>query len=251
MSIYSTGPIENNPVNGVRPTQQVTVKIENKNSEDFSTVSIQGYALNGTRTLYVSELLSVAPNEVITKNYFADLNAFGFEFITGGDAEDDTDISVWGKNAAGQLVTAHRLVSSELLGEAEAEFLWGEEAVIWADSSAPGPGNGTPFDPFNSLQAAINAATSSPLASTFGMRARLVILIAANSAFDEDIVIPPARHVQLLGLGPWVLGNAQGANFSSTTPRNVTIQTDPAAEQFYTSQGASVCCPTRNGNWYV
>ena len=71
------------------------------------------------------------------------------------------------------------------------------------------------------------------------MRARLIILIAANSAFDEDIVIPPARHVQLLGLGPWVIGNAQGANFSSTTPRNVTIQTNPAAETFYTSQGAA------------
>ncbi len=116
---------------------------------------------------------------------------------------------------------------------------WGEETIIWADSSATGPGNGTPSDPFNSLQAAITAATNSSLAVTFGMRARLIILIAANSAFDEDIVIPPARHVQLLGLGPWVLGNAQGANFASTTPRNVTIQTNPAAEAFYSSQGAA------------
>ncbi|MCA1036822.1 MULTISPECIES: hypothetical protein [Bacillus] len=75
------------------------------------------------------------------------------------------------------------------------------------------------------------------MAVTFGMRARLVILIAANSVFDEDIVIPPARHVQLLGLGPWVLGNADLANFGSSTPRNVTIQTSQAAENVYLIQG--------------
>ena len=238
MSIFSTGPIENNPVSGVRPTQQVTIKIDNKSSVDSSTVSIQGFALNGTRTLYVSELVSLAPNQVVTKNYFANLNAFEFVFVTGGAAEDDTDISVWGKNSAGQLVTAHRLVSSELLNEdGDGAFVWGEETIIWADSSAPGPGNGTPSDPFNSLQAAITAATNSPLAVTFGMRARLLILIAANSAFDEDIVIPPARHVQLLGLGPWVLGNAALANFASSIPRNVTIQTSQAAEDVYLVQG--------------
>ena len=148
-------------------------------------------------------------------------------------------ISVWGKSASGQLVAAHRLVSSELLGAGGggAVFEWGAETVIWADSSAPGPGTGTPFDPFNSLQAAITAATSSPLAVTFGMRARLLILIAANSSFDEDIVIPPARHVQLLGLGPWVLGNSALANFASSVPRNVTIQTSQAAEDVYLVQG--------------
>ncbi|OIJ18548.1 hypothetical protein BKP45_19080 [Anaerobacillus alkalidiazotrophicus] len=237
MSIFSTGPIENNPVGGARPSRQVTVKIDNKSSVNFSTVSIQGFALDGSRTLYVLEQLSVAPNQVVTKTYSANFNAFEFVFITGGDAEADTDISVWGKNAAGQLVTAHRLVSSELLGEGDETFIWGEETIIWADSSAPGPGDGTPFDPFNSLQAAIDAATNNPLATTFGMRARLIILIAANSVFNEDIVIPPARHVQLLGLGPWVLGNADLANFGSSIPRNITIQTNQAAENVYFTQG--------------
>lgn len=115
-------------------------------------------------------------------------------------------------------------------------FQWGE-CIIWADSSALGPGDGTPADPYNSLQAAIDAATNSTLAVTFGMRARCIILIAGNSSFDEDIVIPPARHVQLLGLGPWELGNSDLANFASSIPRNVTIQTDSAAENFYLSQG--------------
>ncbi|MBE0343801.1 YncE family protein, partial [Paenibacillus sp. 28ISP30-2] len=59
---------------------------------------------------------SVAPNQVVTKNYFANFDAFEFVFTTGGVALSQTEISVWGKNAAGQLVTAHRLVSSELLG---------------------------------------------------------------------------------------------------------------------------------------
>ncbi|WP_089283844.1 NTTRR-F1 domain [Anaerovirgula multivorans] len=116
------------------------------------------------------------------------------------------------------------------------EFEWGE-CIIWADSSAPGPGTGTPFDPFNSLQAAIDAAVNSPLAVDFGMRARCIVLIAGNSVFDEDIVIPPARHVQLLGLGPWVLGNADLANFDSSVPRNITIQTSQAEENVYLTQG--------------
>lgn len=116
-------------------------------------------------------------------------------------------------------------------------FVWGQETVFWADSSAPGPGDGTPSNPYNSLQAAVTAATSSPLATAIGMRARLIILIAANSAFDEDVVIPPARHVQLLGLGPWVLGDATLANFASSVPRSITVQTNSAEEDFYTNQG--------------
>jgi hypothetical protein len=69
------------------------------------------------------------------------------------------------------------------------------------------------------------------------MRARCIVLIAANSAFDEDVVIPPARHVQLLGLGPWVLGDASLANFASSVPRNITVQTNSGEEDFYTVQG--------------
>ncbi|PKM94267.1 MAG: hypothetical protein CVU84_12480 [Firmicutes bacterium HGW-Firmicutes-1] len=115
-------------------------------------------------------------------------------------------------------------------------FEWGE-CTIWADSNALGPGTGTPFDPFTSLQAAIDAATNSATAVTNGMRARCIVLIAANSSFDENVVIPPARHVQLLGLGPWVLGDSALANFASSVPRNVTIQTSQAAENVYLVQG--------------
>jgi len=114
MAILSTGPIENNSVSDVRPTQQVTVKIDNRNSLDGSVVLIQGYNLTSTRTLYVSEQISIDPDQVVTRTYFANLDAFEFVFTVEGAAIEQTEISVWGKNETGQLVAAHRLVSSEL-----------------------------------------------------------------------------------------------------------------------------------------
>lgn len=140
MAILSTGPIENRPVGGVRPTQQVTVKIINTDSANFSTVFIQGYHLNGTRTLYVSELFTVAPNQVITKNYFANFDAFEFVFTISGPAEESTEISVWGKSGSGQLVTAHRLVSDELLGSEVA----GPQGIV--DIRFEGSNDPIPFD---------------------------------------------------------------------------------------------------------
>ncbi|OIJ18527.1 hypothetical protein BKP45_18965 [Anaerobacillus alkalidiazotrophicus] len=114
MATFSSGPIENNPVDGVRPTTQVTIKIVNNSSVNSSTVSIQGFALDGSRTLYVNELFGVAPNQVVTRTFFANVNAFEFVFTTDGAAEDQTEISMWGKNPSGQLVARHRIVSDEL-----------------------------------------------------------------------------------------------------------------------------------------
>ncbi|OMD56935.1 40-residue YVTN family beta-propeller, partial [Paenibacillus odorifer] len=116
MAILSTGPIENNLVSGVRPTQQLTIKADNTDSVNVASILIQGFYLSGMRALYVLELISLNPNEAITMDYFADLDAFEFVFTTTGLAEQQIEISVWGKNAAGQLVTPHRIVSSELLG---------------------------------------------------------------------------------------------------------------------------------------
>ncbi|KGE18361.1 hypothetical protein [Paenibacillus wynnii] len=121
MAFLSTGPIENNVsmVTGVRPTQQITIKVDNRSSGNAASALIEGYHLNGTRTLYVSEFLNLAPNQVVTRNYYANLDAFEFTFTTSGMAEEEVQISFWGKDSSGQLVTAHRLVSSELLGEKE------------------------------------------------------------------------------------------------------------------------------------
>ncbi|MFD2700475.1 hypothetical protein ACFSVM_08325, partial [Paenibacillus shunpengii] len=116
MANYSTGPIENNAVNGVRLTQQVTISIENRDTINSGTVTVQGYVLDGARTLYVLDSLSIGPNGVINRTYFANLDGFEFEFLTSGLAEDLIELSVWGKDAAGNLAAAHRIVSSELLG---------------------------------------------------------------------------------------------------------------------------------------
>ncbi|KAA8745409.1 hypothetical protein [Paenibacillus sp. UASWS1643] len=105
MAILSTGPIENRPVGGVRPTQQVTVNFVNRDSANSSSVLVQGYFLNGTRTLYVLEVVSLTPNEVETRNYFANFDGFQFVYTTSGPAEESTEISVWGKNAS-----EHRLI---------------------------------------------------------------------------------------------------------------------------------------------
>ncbi|MDU0200924.1 hypothetical protein ACYEXS_33825 [Paenibacillus sp. MAH-36] len=114
MAVLSSGPIENNAISGMRPTQQVTILIDNSDTVNSATLIIQGYILNGTRTLYVLDVLDVFPNQVLTKNYFANFDRFEFIFTTGGTAADQTGVSVWGKNASGQLVTAHLLVTSEL-----------------------------------------------------------------------------------------------------------------------------------------
>lgn len=116
MTILSTGPIDNSSVSGVRPTQQVTINVDNRDSVDSATLLIQGYELNDTRTLYAIDLLEILPNQEVTRNYFANFDNFEFVFTTGGVAANQIGLSVWGKSTSGELVVAHRLVSSELLG---------------------------------------------------------------------------------------------------------------------------------------
>ncbi|WP_339287867.1 exosporium glycoprotein BclB-related protein [Paenibacillus sp. FSL E2-0201] len=117
MSYLSTGPIENNLVGGERPTQLVTIKLVNQSDVSAAMIQIEGYYMNGTRTLYVSELHTVGPNQVLTKDYYADFDSFEFLFTTSAQIDDPIQVSVWGKSSTGQLVTAHRLVYSELYSE--------------------------------------------------------------------------------------------------------------------------------------
>ena len=111
MAELTTGLIENTPVAGVRPTSSLTVRITNDDTVAAS-VEILGFYLTGvTKTLYVSELFTVNPGEVATRNYFADFDAFEFQFVTSSDA---VEISAWGKDAEGNLVAAHRVLPAEL-----------------------------------------------------------------------------------------------------------------------------------------
>ncbi|MYL63581.1 hypothetical protein GLW07_09475 [Bacillus hwajinpoensis] len=116
MVTLTTGPIENKPTNGIRTTQQVTIKISNRSSVNTSTVEIVGKNLNGTQTVYVLELITIPVNGVVSKTYFADLDGYQFSFNITGLAMTQTGISVWGK-ANGTLQPAHRLVLSELKGD--------------------------------------------------------------------------------------------------------------------------------------
>ncbi|MOA67338.1 hypothetical protein D3C78_1944650 [compost metagenome] len=46
-------------------------------------------------------------------NYFADLDAFEFEFTTLEEVEAEIGISVWGKQVSGEIVEPHRIVAWE------------------------------------------------------------------------------------------------------------------------------------------
>ncbi|MGP0580130.1 hypothetical protein ACTP13_24450 [Paenibacillus peoriae] len=115
MAVLSTGPIENSPVSGVRQIQQVAVKMVNRDLVNSSTILIQGYVLNGLRTLYVLEKFELPPNAVATRNYAVDFDAYEFVFTTSGLAEESTDISVWGKNGSGVIIDVQRIVADEQL----------------------------------------------------------------------------------------------------------------------------------------
>ncbi|SDI15411.1 hypothetical protein [Desulfosporosinus hippei] len=108
---FTTGLFENTPVEGVRPTASIAMKIDNDDIVG-ATVQVLGYYLSGTtNVLYVLELLDLSPGEVITRNYYAQFDAFKFQFEPSSQA---VEISVWGKDSAGNLVAAHRVLPSEL-----------------------------------------------------------------------------------------------------------------------------------------
>ncbi|MCM3782554.1 hypothetical protein M3231_06190 [Neobacillus mesonae] len=112
--LFTTGPIENKAVNGTRLTQQVTITIENKDAVYLGVISIQGFVLGTTRTLYVLDTFSIGVNSVVTRTFFANLDSFEFKINTSGAAEESIEVSAWGKDSTGSLVAAHRLISSEL-----------------------------------------------------------------------------------------------------------------------------------------
>lgn len=108
---FTTGLLENTPVEGLRPTASVAVLIDNGTMVEV-TVQISGYYLSGTtKVLYVSEVFNLNPGEVATRNYYAQFNAFKFQFITSSQG---VEISLWGEDSAGNLVAAHRVLPSEL-----------------------------------------------------------------------------------------------------------------------------------------
>lgn len=111
MAQLTTGLIENTAVSGVRPTTNLVVRITNDDTVT-DTLQIIGFYLSGsTKIQYVDELLSINPGNALVRNYYAQFDAFEFQFVTSSSA---VEISAWGKDASGNLTAAHRVVPEEL-----------------------------------------------------------------------------------------------------------------------------------------
>lgn len=111
MTLLTTGLIDNAAVSGVRPSASLSVLITNNDSIS-ATVKIEGFFQSGTtKVMYVQEEFSLAPGNVAQRSYFADFDAFEFQFTISSDA---VDISAWGKDSAGNLIAAQRVVTQEL-----------------------------------------------------------------------------------------------------------------------------------------
>ena len=116
MPLLTTGVIENTAPSGgqfagIRPTQTFTVKIANHDVVP-ATIEIRAFFVSGINlTLYGLNLISLLPAEVAKFVFFANFDEFGFEFFTSSGA---VKISTWGKDADGNLTTAHRLVADEI-----------------------------------------------------------------------------------------------------------------------------------------
>lgn len=111
MPNLTTGLFDNTPVAGVRPSSTLSVNISN---HDTTTVEvlIEGFFQSGTsKVLYVQELFILAAGNVAQRTYFAQLDAFEFQFTVSSEA---VKVTAWGKDAAGNLTTAHRVVAQEV-----------------------------------------------------------------------------------------------------------------------------------------
>jgi len=107
----TTGLFDNTPVAGVRPSSTLSVNISN---DDISTVTIHilGFYQSGaTKVEYVDELFNLTVGSVAQKNYYAQFDAFEFQFIVSSEA---VKVTAWGKDSAGNLTTAHRAVAEEV-----------------------------------------------------------------------------------------------------------------------------------------
>lgn len=111
MLYVTTGILDNTAVAGVRPTSTVNLRITN-NGLINDTVQIIGFYFDGdTKVQYVSEIIIIVPEGALNRSYYADLDAFEFQFMT---INNSMEISVWGKSANNDLNPAHRVLPSEL-----------------------------------------------------------------------------------------------------------------------------------------
>lgn len=127
MALLTTGLIKNTEVCGVRPNSTLTVRLYNPDQISV-TIRISGcYWSRTTKTDYVLDILTLAPREVRNIDYFAQLEALEFQFITSSDT---VEIAVWGKNAAGKRTVVHSVLPGELLAKGMKETAGEQEMTI-------------------------------------------------------------------------------------------------------------------------
>jgi hypothetical protein len=110
MTLRTTGLIENSPVSGIRPNQQMSVQIMNRNASHFSSVLIQGF--HGTeRKPYILKTIEIPPQQSKCLNFYAEFDMLFFEFNVLNEMEENVEITLWGKNSDGLLTMQHPVFS--------------------------------------------------------------------------------------------------------------------------------------------
>jgi hypothetical protein len=143
---FSTGPLENQVAGPVTSSAVVWTKVLN-NSDCLSVqATVKVFKLNGSKTLIQQSSLTVEP---LASHYVTTNVASAFEFevqigISPREAVHDVLISVWGKDASGNLNPSHRLVPQELtpipaLTPTDDQVVWGSASErTTGDQPAPG-----------------------------------------------------------------------------------------------------------------
>jgi hypothetical protein len=111
--LFVAGPLENEKPN----TEVVWTKILNNNSKTSVTVNVKVFGLNGTKTLVDSQTFTIGPESSgFINTDVSELFEYDVEVkVYGPDRTvDKTLISVFGKDAEGNLVGAHRVLKSEM-----------------------------------------------------------------------------------------------------------------------------------------
>jgi len=107
----TTGLFDNTPVAGVRPSSTLSIRISNDDTISV-TIHIEGFFQSGTtKVKYVEEFFTLTAGTVAQRNYFAQFDAFEFQFTVSSEA---VEVTAWGKDATGNLTTAHRVVAQEV-----------------------------------------------------------------------------------------------------------------------------------------
>lgn len=111
MPNLTTGLFDNTPVAGVRPSSTLSVNISNDDTV-LVDVQIEGFFQSGTtKVMYVQEEFTLTAGSVAQRNYYAQFDAFEFQFVVSSEA---VKVTAWGKDVAGNLTTAHRVVAQEV-----------------------------------------------------------------------------------------------------------------------------------------